>query len=330
MVEIARDEIPLDDERKIRAIIKRLGLPQLDPSAYRTVADDLSPERPVAFRPSKPLAHWERYLQDGKTALIWHNKTDIWLTVNVDAGVLYRLVISGLSAEKDAKVLRSEAWRLRAASDEPLSLDAIERMANEVVSKRAERDYQDTFLHCLKQVRHFFEWENGRVVEGGGWLLPISKMSLRAEDIELLRQVYAALPRTIFHPTGEERPAIPIEDDLCPLCGGEGTNKEIDQETPLKDRKAARKQIADRGFAAWLNARLTDEDKPGIWTRPRVLYDDYVSWIGSKREEQTRGDFAEERAATMSSTAWGRAMGERYTRRRDGKNNLYNVRLKKR
>ncbi len=332
MPEVTYDEIPLVDDRKIRAIIKRLKLPHLSEGWLKAVGFG---------RPVERFALWERYLLDRRTAFVWHEKNHVWLDADGNAGVMRRVVISGLAVEKDAEALRSEAWRLRAALQRTLTLAEIEQLAEDVVAQRPERNYHHLFASCLRDVRLYFNWDGDKVIEGDGYFLPISKLSLRAHDIELLRDVFAALPRTIFKPTGEDFAAVTVKDAPCPLCGGGARSKKT-KETPLKDRKATRKEIADAAskriakadFMAWVNARLTDEDKGGVWTLTKALYDDYASWLAKREEDQTVGDRGESKAAVMSTTAWGTLMGQIYGKRRNGsgkrEGNLYNVRLKRR
>lgn len=332
MPEVAHDEILLTDERRVRAIIKRLGQPRLDDTWLKVAAFG---------RPLEQLAFWEKYLLDRRTYFVWRDKADVWLTVYGDAGVLRRVVISGLKDRKDAAALRSEAWRTRAERQQMLTTDQIEQIAEEVATTRPERDYQEAFRQYLKDVRYYFRREGAEVVEGAGRFLPISKLQLRADDVELLRGVYAALPRTTFSPSGDDLSTVEIKDEPCPLCGGGGQHQ-AKKQAPLKDRKTSRNEVADAAskniakadLMAWVNARLTDEDKGGVWTLGNALYGDYESWLAERREDQTVGEHGESKAAKMSTTAWGTLMGKMFGKRRNGSGktggNLYNVRLKKR
>ena len=216
----------------------------------------------------------------------------------------------------------------------------IRRIAAEVEANRPERDYQATFRRALSRVHNFLRWENGEVVERDDHLFyQLSEQGLRPEHVELLRKVFAALPRPLFTVDGEDTPSpIDIADGPCPLCGSRG-EAEGERATPHKDRKAAReeianaarKKIAHEGFMAWVNARLTDEDKLGVWSLPRQLYEDYATWTHTQRQGQTQDGYAEQKAAVMTDTAWGKLMGLTYNKRRDGKKGAwYNVRLKKR
>lgn len=331
MPEVTYDEIALTDERKVRAVIKRLGQPRLD-GEWLAVA---------AFgRPLAELAFWEKYILDGRTYFVWRDKHDVWLTADGKSGVLRRVVISGLAVEKDAKVLRSDAWRTRSEIGQRLTTDEIKQLAVEVVKQRPARQYQELFRSSLRDIRLNFEWHKGEVVEAAGRILPIGKLSLRSDDIELLRQVYARLPRTTFSPTGEDPGTFNVRDEHCPLCGG-AAKANISQAAPLADRKTSRNEVADAAkkdirkadFMTWVSARLTDEDR-GSWTHTRTLYQDYENWLAKRGDDQTVTAHGESKAAKMNHTSWGTLMGRMYAKRRNGRGNnegyLYGVRLKKR
>ena len=100
MPEVTYDEIPLKDERKVRAILKRLG------------AAPVGPELQVMCRD-----YWERYLYlDRRPYFFWRDGNDVWLIADEKAGWLRRVVISGLGAKKVAELLRSEVHRLSVTS----------------------------------------------------------------------------------------------------------------------------------------------------------------------------------------------------------------------
>jgi hypothetical protein len=328
MVEVVTDEISLSDERTIRAIVQRLGLPHLSPD-WITV---------VSFgRPLEQFAYWERYLVDRNTKFVWRGKRDVWLTPHEKEGTLHRVVIEGLQSRQDAEALRSEVWKYRHSTKERLTPDVIHRIAEKVAASRPLRLYQATFRHALSKVRHYFKWEDGEVVEADGWLLPVSKLKLSDHDVETLRRVYAALPPTIFGPDGQDPSSVNINDAPCPLCGGVNKTK-TEEPKPLQERRTARKEVEDRrevsdkAFMAWVNERLMDEDKPGTWTLTGTLYDDYFSWTCTydKEGERTVGEYAEQKAAVLSKTAWGTLMGRMFAKRKDGKKGYwYNVRLRK-
>ncbi|WP_169312130.1 hypothetical protein, partial [Brevundimonas diminuta] len=271
MIEVTYDETPLNDQRKVRAIIKRLGVPSLPPKALPSRSDDKELPAEIAAIPIAPLQFWERYLVNRQTCFTWHDKKDVWLTANAEAGVLRRIVILGLTAKKDAEVIRSESWRLQQDSGSILDADSIRRIAMDVVSNRPEREYSDLFAQCLGDVRRYFKWQDGKIIESDGRMLPINRMGLRQEDVDLLRSVFEALPRTLINPLrdrlgGTFRP-LKIKDAPCPLCGDRSEAVPKKKESPLKKLQNARKNIADEAFAAWVSARLTDENKPGVWTR---------------------------------------------------------------
>ncbi|WP_211205972.1 hypothetical protein, partial [Brevundimonas diminuta] len=59
------------------------------------------------------------------------------------------------------------------------------------------------------------------------------------------------------------------------------------------------------------------------------LYDDYVNWIKTRRDDQSKTNYDEELASTLSNVSVGTLLGRMYAVRRDRKNKFYNVRLKK-
>lgn len=331
MPNVMHDEIPLDDDRAIRAIIKRLALPRLEGTWL---------EVGRFGRPLDQLAFWERYMLERRTYFVWRDKADVWITAHADAGVLRRVVIFGLTDKKDAEALRSSAWRLRAEKQQTPTIHQIERLAEQVMEGREERIYQEHFRRYLRDVRHYFRWQDGEVIEGPGRLLPISKLGLREDHLDLLRQVYAALPLTSFSPTGEDPSSVDLTDEPCPLCGGRA-KADAKTPTPLKERKASRRDVADAAtkniakgdFMLWVNSRLTDEDT-GVWTHTRELFQDYERWLAKRQDDDTVKSHAESKAASMSMTMWGTLMGQMYTKRRNGRGKdrgfLYGVRLRKR
>lgn len=334
MIEVTYDETPLSDQRKVQAIIKRLGVPPLPPKALPNRSAEKELPAKIADIPIAPLQFWERYLINRRPCFTWHGKKEVWLTAHADAGVLRRVVVSGLTAKKDAEALRSEAWCFQQETGKTLTVDDIRRIANDVASNRPEREYRDLFAQCLGDVRRYFKWQDGKIIESDGRILPINRMGLRPKDVDILRAVFAALPRTLINPIsdghGENFRPLKINDAPCPLCGDRSKAVTKKKESPLKHLKNARKDIADEAFTAWVNARLTDENKPGVWTRPRPLYDDYVNWIGTRRDNQSKTDHDEVRATTLSIVSVGILLGRMYAVRRDRNNKFYNVRLKKR
>lgn len=181
-------------------------------------------------------------------------------------------------------------------------------------------------------MRDYFDWENEQVVESGGRLigLPISKSNLRPEDIALLRDVFALLPRTLFDPffLREDSPrSLYIHDERCPTCGGNNKAKKDSFEDLRTTRKKLTAEVADEGFMAWVSERLIP-DKPGKWTRSTELFQDYENWV--RTYGNNMGERRQSKAALLSQTGkWGDLMHKLFVRKRSGKGNRYRVTLKR-
>lgn len=324
-VQVTTDEIPLTDERSIRAIVQRLDLP-LEKGAYEPKSDEDVPTEVRGGLPSR-RSFWDLYFYSGRTRFAFKQKRDVWLTVDEDAGVLRRLVISGLAGEKEAEVLRSDVWRSRLQSEGPAGWEEVERIALNVVANRKERAASEAFSSCLRRLGKQFRWEGETVLEGPGTFLPISE-TLPAHEVELLRQVYALLPKpNVRGPYDDQSSSISVDVEACPSCG-RGRSR-VRADTPLKEMKKARDRISDEGFRAWTDTRLADVDKAGVWSQSGALYADYVDWITTKAANQTNTIYAETKTSVMTSTAWGRKMGVVFAKGRAPGTNVYNVRLKK-
>lgn len=307
MPQVARDDIPLADEEAIRAILVSLRLPQQYPEPVDRE------KHPAVTAHWDALPYWGRYLDDGVTTQKWTGQDDVWLTANEADGFLRRVVICGLKDEKEARLLRIEAARLRHATGTLLTAADIARLSEELTSdpERARREYQELFRYHLLRTHLFFAWSDGEVVETDGFILPISRSGLRQEDIELLRQVFTRLP--------------PATSKLTEPGSTSG------KRSPVKDLKTAREkvkqhgaEVADEGFRAWVAERLRAPDAK--WTRSTPLYEDYARWI--RQHGGNRGERGESKRTALLPKKWGEMMCSLYDRRRDGRGNLYRVLLK--
>lgn len=299
-------ERQLSDDEAVSQFIDDLGL------AHRNPKELPGPNPP----------YWARYLHKDWPAFKWHKKFAVWLFADVGADKLRCVVVSGLKDEKEAKLLRSEIRRRSAGIAE------IETIVDEVISTREERAYQETFRRCLKDVRFYFTWDNGRIIESDGRILPISAFNLRPGDQKLLQDVFALLPRTQFR-WGRNPSSVQVDDERCPTCGG----KAKAQIKTAQDLRAARKEVkkhaaqfSDEGFTAWVSERL--QVKTDKWTRSKsVLYEDYKKWIRTYGDNN--GERVEAKSTALSLKKWGALMRKLADYERDGKGGRYRVALKR-
>jgi hypothetical protein len=262
------------------------------------------------------LPYWGRYLDNRVASQTWTGAADVWLTADADDGVLRRLVIEGLKGKREAQALRSEVFRYRTQTGRRITPDEIGRLAEELFNPSGY-PHQRQFAAVLRDVRSYFRWENGEPVESDGKVLPISRMNLPAEDIELLRQVFRRLP-----PIG---------------AGTIGDTNPIVREKTAKDLKSARKRVkelgssfADAGFTSWVDQCL--QTKTDKWSRARdPLYDHYKAWIRRGGHGQNSGEKAEAKATALTEVKWGRLMRLRFPDawRQDKRSIFYRVVIKR-
>ena len=238
-------------------------------------------------------------------------------------------VISGLMDEQEAKLLR-QWWCREFNAAGPIEQDDLQRLAERLEAERPQRARAVAFEKALSKIRWYFDHRGEQT--GKGFFLPLSKLNLPEEDVELLRKVAERLPEEVryerFMP--EHSWADPRDVKIA------RTKRQRDAPKPKSEKKVraarqrakARKEIGDKGFKAWFDDRLTELDAVGVWSRPKPLYDDYVEWTQNRPEGQTMADYREIKAAPLSIAGWGRVMSRVVPKRRDGSNNLYNVRLK--
>jgi len=308
------DETPLADESAIRAIVHRLGLsPQYSEPADRA-------KHPTVTAHWDALPYWGRYFDDKVVRYKWTGRDDVWLAADADGGALRRVVISGLKDEKEARVLRAEAIKLRAATGVRLTTDDIARLAEEIASdpERERRDYQRTFRYHLTYIHRYFEWSDGEVRESKGHILPISQSTLQPDDVDLLRAVFARLP-----PSDSK---VTLRDD-APRAKAE----------PIKSLKKAREKVkqhsgeyAEAGFDAWVSECL--QTKTDKWSRSRdPLYVHYKAWTRKGGHGQNLGEKAEAKVTGLSEVKWGMLMRRRFPDawRQDKRSILYRVTVKR-
>jgi hypothetical protein len=316
MPEVTRDTIPLSDEKAVKAIIAALGLKPYHPETLTP-----HPSQDAAPPWESTLMYWQRYFYRGQFRPSWKGKTDIWLTVDEDEDVLRRVVITGLEDEQTAKRLRYEfTFRGRVDAD-------IERLVQEDAATRELRQYQTEFQGHLEYVRDYFKWEGTEVVESDGRILPISRSSLTPDDIKLLREVFARLPATRL--IRVNKPRVKVQEARCETCGERAETKR----SPVTDLSGARKRVAalatdfgDETFEDW-QQECVAADRPDAWTRSSELYSSYLRWIANR--EVSRPEKTELRRTALTQKRWGDLMHKQFDRRRDGKGNLYRVRLKR-
>jgi len=307
MAEIKRDTIPLADDAAIQALAERLGLEPLKKDPDRTHY------RPI---PDKPV--WERYFWRSVHRWEWSNGEQYLL--RVDDPVLTRVVISGLKDEKEGRAVVLECTFHR-KQDETLD-DIVARVVSD--ADREERERYSGFVGALRDVRQYFEWHDGTVVESQGKLAPISQIGLPPEDIEVLRQVFLRLRVKSSVPGATLR----LANEACPACGQKKVPREV-----VKDLKAARKKVsklageyADEGFNAWASQCL--KTKTDQWSRARdPLYAHYSTWMRAGGHGGNTGEKAEAKMAVLSEVQWGRAMRRSFPEayRRDKVGMLYRV-----
>ncbi len=307
MAHITQHETKLSDEGEVRAVLEPVGLPHLNPSleSHHQVQSAIPPwSDSPRTRAAVPRPYWTRYLQDRVIHHKWHNKSDVWLQANKAAGTLRRVVITGLLNEQEAKLVRSE-FEKRGAKD-------LKAIVDEIITSRDRRAYQKEFEHFLLDLRAYFAWQNSEVVESGGRILPISKSSLKPDDIRLLREVFARLPASSSrqHRTATTR-----------------RNAFNDLKTARQKVKEKSADVANEGVMAWVNARVQVADQAGKSTRSTALYDDYSKWARSHGDN--RGEKAESKRTTLTQKKWGDMMCRLFDRRRDGRGHLYRVTLKR-
>jgi len=327
MVEIASDTIRLSDDEAILRLVQEYDLPLAFP--------ERSPSKPHNDPlPQVPWGTVRRPLSDsyftGLRMEFWHGNQDVWLRFDHKSDELRRTVVTGLKDEKEAKVLRSEAWRRVDRDGNPLSGPDVRQLAARIIDERSQREYQSSFEGFLQMVRQCFKWDDGEVAEDNGGVFPINQSRLRADDIELLRQVYIRLPPPLYdRHSDHDRRFIALKDALCPLCGNEPKAKK----SPVKDLKAAREkvkaltpEVADAGFKAWVEARL-HIDLSGKGLGSTALYRDYCSWLANFGDN--KGERKEAKSTALSHKVWGHLMTSRFEGERSAKGNVYFVRLKR-
>jgi hypothetical protein len=307
MATVTRDSIPLSDEAAIRAIVLELSL---------------NPISPKEDHRSRRL-FWEKYFYHSVQLEVWSRGSETWL--RVDGDVLRRTVITGLKSEREARALRLECLYHRRAGE------SLENIVVRFVSdtEREARQRHDTFIRCLRDVRRYFKWQDGEVVEGSGRFLPISKMDLPAEDVEVLKQVFMRLRES----SSKHGAPLKLEEAACPKCGSDRKRSR----SVVKDLTTARERVmqhsgdfADEGFAAWVERCL--QTKTDTWSRARApLYDHYRKWMHRGGNGASRGERVEAKATALSEVKWGRLMRRRFPNdyRRDPSGILYRVALKR-
>lgn len=313
MTEIRRDTIPLHDDAAIRALAERFGLEPLD--------------KEPAWASDRPV--WERYFYSLVRREAWSNGEECWMLA--EGGVLKRVVIFGLKDEKEARALRLECIYHRKGGE---TLDEIvARFVSD--PDREERERHETFVGALRNLRRHFEWQGEEIVErlpgnaiSGGPLFQISKVGLKDEDVEVLRQVFKRLRVK----SAKRDASVALAGEVCPTCGQKKHIRDV-----VKDLRAARKKVgklageyADEGFDAWASQCL--KTKTDQWSRARdPLYAHYRAWMQAGGHGSNMTEKAEANAAVLSEVRWGRAMRRRFPDAydRDKAGMLYRVEIKR-
>jgi len=287
MLKVTHDEIPLSDEQAVDAILDALDVPYFSGK---------SPE-PPSGSPEPP--GWTRRLHHNYLFQKWSNGSDVWIATNKKTECLHRVVIAGLQDEKEANFLRSEF-----ASRQAKFID-VEAIAREIVGGRDRRKYQNNFESALTDVRNFFRWQGGVVIESAGRYLPLRSFGFSTEDIELLRAIYERLPPAMFAPLEQYGDRLRINAESCPLCGNTAKAKRA----PIKRYNDARKRIAEFNenypaevFNAWMRERL----RPGSFTVATELYTDYLKWAAKHGTD--RNERKSSKSTLLTLNKWGRLM----------------------
>jgi hypothetical protein len=304
MIKVTCDDTPLDDMDAMLALVK----------PFDAVEGSRSNWRRELFR---SRVHHNYFL------CVWQRKRDTWLVANDNEGFVRRVIIRGLQDEQEAKVVRSEFARRAGREKLKLKPADIERVAREVVSGRAEREYQRTFRSCVARIGDYFMWRDGTAVPSDGYILPIAKL-LKPADADLLRVVFERLPHANVDPNyaeDESRARIDLEE-RCPTCGREP--QEAGKRGTYKRRADLLKRLAEFNdeyprsvFDSWRGQRLAE----GKGTLSSTLYRDYVSWAGKHGDNRAERRTSEETLLTHNK--WGRLMAARFARKRSSRGDVY-------
>ncbi len=311
VLKVTHDQTLLTNEQAVKAILDAIGVPYLSGKS----------QEPPSGR-SEP-SDWSRRLHHNYLFRKWYTGCDVWVAANEKTGYLHRVVIDGLLDEKEARVVRSEFARRGA------KLADVERVARDVVGTRERRKYQNNFQGALMDVRNYFKWQDGAVIESRGRFLPLDSFNFSTEDVALLRAVYERLPPTTFDPTGRhDADRLKVDPEVCPTCGSTGKAKRT---STAKTRSELRKRLGQFNrdypaevFNAWMQTRL----RAGGFTVATELYADYRNWAAK------HGDSMNERRASkdmlLTLNKWGRLMvAGPYTPHRRNRGKGYRVTLRR-
>ena len=314
VIHVERTEVDIDDDRALRALVARVGLPHLDFTGWN----------------APPDRYLDRYLYQVGPTFHWRSGTDHWFAESKKQRMLGAYVISGLMDEQEAKLLR-QWWCREFNAAGPIEQDDLQRLAERLEAERSQRARAKTFESALRRIRTYFD-HDGQMPKLQYNGAPPPKLNLPDDDMDLLREVARRLPEEVRYERymPEHSWADPKDVKIAPeKRQRDALRPKIEKKVrAARQRAKARKNIGDEGLKAWLDDRLTDFNAVGVWSRPKPLYDDYVNWTQNRPEGQTMTDYREVKASPLSIAGWGRAMSRVVQKRRDGSNNWYNVRLK--
>lgn len=318
-VHVRQEDIPLSDHKAVASVLKSMDI----------VMDDVSEGTEPGW-----LLELRRIQLDQQ----WHQKDrkeagqEVWSKLDERAGVLRQIVIIGLRDEREAELFRSECWRARNERHLPLDVSSIEALAADFVSNRSVRDHQKTFESALEYVRDCFTRQDGQVVEGKGRLLPISKLGLTKDDVDVLHAVYERLPPTVF-----DRPdfslraredTVQVKEERCPTCGARPVRRE-----PVKTRSDALRKLNEFHahhtqdvFKVWVKARVVAD--AAAFTSSADLHKDYWQWAAKYGDNRQQKRTSKDTRLTLN--VWGRLMrGESFMPVKRARAKGYRVRLRR-
>lgn len=273
-------------------------------------------------------ADWLAFLRVNCFIQVWHRDADVWLVFNGDNSAMDHFVVSGLKNDREAKLLRAEFWRAQREQHLPIAAPSIERVAAGIVSNRPIRERQELFESALKNVRDHFARSDGTIIEGKGYILPISKLGLTTADVDLLRAVYERLPPKAFNPITRYADEVRVKADRCPTCGRR-TERHAE---PVKTRSDALRKLNEFHihhrqdvFKKWVRARVVIDAES--FTSSSALHNDYWGWAAKHGENRPQKRTSKD--TRLNLHVWGRLMrGESFLPVRRATGNGYRVKLR--
>lgn len=317
-INITFKELSLNDEPSLRRLVEQLNIEPTvhEPSTWHR---DRFP-RESALWDTNPF--WTRYFYVGKSDTrifrYWQNKTAEWLIIGSTQGLLQHITIMGLRSKRAEEELYKQIEHFKTSGAWPdgvrQTIGDLELIAERMMNPLSY-DHQALFAEVLRNIRLYFKWDDQKVIESTEPTAPINTLPFSPFDKEVLREVYKRL--------------VPFGGKII-LTGDPPPPKR----PVVKNLQSARKRVRDLsteyandGFKEWVECSLnTTTDK---WSRPRLLYEHYASWVRKGGHGENRGEKAEAKATALSERMWGRQMRRSFPYRRDGRAGHYRVTLKR-